>query len=97
MIENLNTDAEIKDLSLQEDAMKKYISKDLKPEIGEIGKNLQEQESMDKQQQREIKAINDNLGLAGGQRSQNGKINQKQSEQIAKLRKNETELQSQVQ
>ena len=92
MIEGLSTEAQMKNLSREERAIKKYISTDLKPEMGDIGKNLEEQESMDKQQQGEIKAINDNLGLAGGQRTQNGKINQVQNSQIAELRKNESEL-----
>ena len=80
MIESLNTDAKLKNLSRDEKAIQKYISRDLKPEIGDIGKNLQDQESMDNQQYREIKAINNKLGIADGY---NGKINQVQNDQIA--------------
>ena len=53
-----------------------YISQALKPKINSLDQNIKAQQEFDNQQQREIQAINDNLGLASGQRNQNGEINE---------------------
>ena len=63
-----------------------YISQALKPKINSLDQNLKAQQEFDNQQQREIQAINDNLGLASGQRNQNGEINQIQTRDIDSLK-----------
>lgn len=63
-----------------------YISQALKPKINSLDQNIKAQQEFDNQQQREIQAINDNLGLASGQRNQNGEINQIQTKDINGLK-----------